>query len=180
MLNQVTQSELPEGVSRSRKAGILKYHHNPFWSSTEIKTRGKRVTVQSGTYQSDDGDSQDYAGIHVVQRTDKAKFVKIYQGHLKALFGFKPTTLKVLLFVLDQVQQTPNSDSVYIAWEHAERWFKEQQMSVGESTFRKGIRELLEGQIIAESDAPLIYWTNPNYYWNGDRYTFWQTHIMES
>ena len=178
MLNQ--ESELPEGVSRSRKAGILKYQRNPFWSGTKIKTRGKRVTVQSGTYESDDGETQDYAGIHVVQRTDKAKFVKIYQGHLKALFGFKPSTLKVLLFVLDQVQQTPNNDSVYISWEDGERWFKDQQIKMSRETFTRGLRELLLGQIMAESNRPNIYWTNPNYYWNGDRYTFWQTHIMES
>lgn len=173
-------SENAEITKFSRKAGVLKYDRNPFWSTTKIRTRGRRVTVERGTYISEDGETQDFAGIHTVHRTDLEKFVKVYTGHLKAVLGLKPSSLKVLVYLLHVVQESPNTDCIFLAWAKAQRYFKEQEIKIGRTSYQAALLQLINSQIIAESTVPYHFWLNPQFYWNGDRYTFWQTHIMES
>ena len=175
-----TVSEETPAIRKSRKKGVLKYDRNPFWDSTSIKTRGKRVTVEEGTYLNGEGEARDLAGIHVTQRLDRGEFVKVYTNELKHLLGLRPTALKVLVYMLHEVQNTPNSDSLYLAWQMAEKYFAEQEIRIGRTAYQAALLQLIQREVIAESTLPYYYWLNPRFYWNGDRYSFWRTYILES
>ena len=175
-----TITENNPAIRKSRKKGVLKYDHNPFWDSTKIPVGGKRVTVENGTYLDESGEAKDVAGIHVTKRLDRGEFVKVYTTELKHILGLRPTALKVLIYMLHEVQQTPNSDSLFLAWASAARYFDEQNIRIGRTAFHAAMLQLIQRDVIAESTVPYHYWLNPRFYWNGDRYTFWRTYILES
>ena len=170
---------IAETEGKSRKKGVPQYAQNPFWKSTEMNIRGKRVTVASGAYLTDDGDRAEAAGIHVIERVERAQFVKLYTREMKAIFELKPTALKVVQYLLAEIQKTPNMDGVYLHWIGAKQYFSEQSLKVGRTAFQNALRELLEKRLIAESNQPPLFWINPRFFWNGDRYRFVRDYIVE-
>ena len=164
---------------KSRR-GVEQYARNPFWSSTKIETRGKRITVERGAYINQDGERIEAGGIHTVEKIDREQFVKLYTGHMKAIFELKPAALKVLQYLISEIQATPNADAVIMGWFSAERYFSEQDVKLSRRSFLRAMTELLEKDFIAESDKPGLFWINPNYFWNGDRYRFVREYILES
>ena len=164
---------------KSRR-GVQQYAENPFWESTQIETRGKRVTVESGAYVTQDGERIDAGGIHTVQKIDRGQFVKLYTGELRSIFDLKPAALKVLQYLIAEIQATPNADAVFLGWFNAERYLTEQDVSLSRRSFLRAMSELIEKRFIAESDRPGLFWINPNFFWNGDRYRFVRDYILES
>jgi DNA-binding IclR family transcriptional regulator len=45
-------------------------------------------------------------------------------------------------------------------------------IQISESTFARGIRELIDKKFIAPSTHVSWYWLNPDFVWNGDRIAF--------
>ena len=43
---------------------------------------------------------------------------------------------------------------------------------MSESTFMRGMRELVEKKFIAATPTLGVYWLNPDFVWNGDRLAF--------
>lgn len=155
-----------------RRKGVTAYPENPFWEDTHIKLGKKRVTVTGGSYISELGEEVRHGGIHVVQDVDESEFLKLYTRNVKAIFDLKPTTQRVLQFLMTELQKTPNADAIYLAWIDAEEYFSEHDLSVSKASFHRALKELLEKGFIAESTRVNMFWFNPNLFFNGSRMTF--------
>lgn len=164
----------------SRRPGITTYDENPFITDVQVSVGNKRITVHKGTYvDAETGETAKAAGIHVVKKVDREQFVKLYTSEMWRIFELKPTTRKVVQYLLNEVQKHPNADGIYLHWLNAEKYLSEQEISIGRSSFNRAMREMLEKQLIAESTRPNLYWINPAVIWNGDRYRFIREYEIE-
>lgn len=156
----------------SRKKGIVSYSENPFWDATTVKVGRKKITVGGGTHVAETGEAVAHSGIHVVRETDSEEFVKIYTKNVRAIFDLKPTTQRVVQYLMVELQKTPNADAIYLAWIGAEEYFSHEDLKVSRPSFQRALKELLDKGFIAESVRPNMFWFNPNLLFNGDRMTF--------
>ena len=74
------------------------------------------VRVSGGKHINIEGESISHSGIHIVREVDENEFVKIYTKNIKAIFDLKPTTQRVLQYLIIELQKTPNADAIYLAW----------------------------------------------------------------
>lgn len=156
----------------TRKKGISAYAENPFWEPKEIRIGTRLVRVAGGMHVSNEGESVQHSGIHVVQEVDKEEFVKLYTKNVRAIFDLKPTTQRVLQYLITELQKTPDADAIYLAWVGAQEFFSEENLNVSRTSFHRAMKELLEKGFIAESTKPNMFWFNPHLFFNGDRMAF--------
>ena len=164
----------------SRKQGVTAYSANPFWETTEVNIGKKRVTIGGGQHIDEDGVSTKLSGIHVVQEVDSEGFVKIFTKNVRSIFDLKPTTQRVLQYLMVELQKTPNAESVYLAWFGAEEYFSAESLNVSRTSFQRAMKELLLKGFIAESTKANQVWINPQLIFNGDRMTFINEYRMKS
>ncbi|NRA82189.1 MAG: hypothetical protein HRU18_28690 [Pseudoalteromonas sp.] len=156
----------------SRKQGIVAFEENPFWDDTKIQVGTKRISVSGGMHISNEGESVSHSGIHVVREVDETEFMKIYTKNIKSIFDLKPSTQRVLQYLLVELQKTPNADAIYLAWLDADRYFSELDVNISRSSFQRALKELLTKGFLAESTRVSMFWFNPNLFFNGNRMTF--------
>jgi len=156
----------------SRRKGIRLHRKNPFWESTNITVGTKRISVSGGRHISDDGESVDHSGIHIVRQVDESQFLKVYTKNIRAIFDLKPSTQKVLQYLMQTLQKTPNAEGVYLSWFRADEYFSEEDVKISKASFHRAMNELLQKKFIAESIEPNMFWFNPNLFFNGNRMTF--------
>jgi len=157
---------------KSRKKGVQVYKENPFWEPQEVAVGQKRITVSGGTHITDEGEAIKHSGIHVVQDVDKEEFVKIFTKNVRTFFDLKPTTQRVLEYLLVQLQAVPGADSIHLAWFSAEEYFSEYNLKVSRASFHRALNEMLTKGFIAESQNPHEFWFNPHLFFNGNRMRF--------
>lgn len=153
----------------SRKRGIPLFQENPFVDPVEIPIGKRHVTVAGGQHVTKDGESITHSGIHVVKEVDSEEFVKIYTRNMKAIFDLTRSELRIVQYLLSELQKTPNADQVHLHWFSAEKFFSEQDINMHRTTFQRSLIALLEKSFIAESTHPGAYWINPFLFFNGDR-----------
>jgi len=164
---------MTKSIATSRKKGIVAYVENPFWDHTSIKVGKKRISVAGGHHvDTDSGEALAHSGIHIVQDVDKDEFVKLYTKNVKAFFDLKPSSMKILMFLVKELQKYKGTDAIYISWQAAEKYFLSEELKVSRTSFQRSIVELIEKKFLAESDEPNKYWFNPHLFFNGDRMTF--------
>jgi hypothetical protein len=106
-------------------------------------------------------------------KVDNAKFTKIYQGGLQAIFGLKSPGMKVLKIVLEQLSLTPGRDEISLSYVMA-------SSDIKQSTYTRGVRELVEAKIIAPAFIPARWYINPTIIFNGDRLVLTARYEKES
>lgn len=161
-------------ASPGRRKGVTAYSKNPFWEAQEVKVGSKMIKVAGGQHVTSDGESVTHSGIHVVRQVDETEFVKLYTSNVKAIFDLKPTSLKVLQYLMVQLQETPNADAIYLAWFGAEQYFNEEDVKMSRRSFHRALSEMVEKGFIAESQNPHMFWFNPHLFFNGNRMSFIQ------
>ena len=158
----------------SRRKDFVQHVENPFWKEIEIKIGSKIVRVAGGTHISDEGESVTHSGVHVIKQVDESEFVKIYTQNMKVIFDLKPTTQKILQYLLAELQKTPNADAIYLGWFSAEKYLSENDLNVSKASFHRSMNDLLKKGFIAESPDTNMFWINPNLFFNGNRMSFIQ------
>lgn len=164
------KQEETEGFSRKR--GIKLHKKNPFWEATSVTVGTKRISVSGGRHVSDEGESVEHSGIHIVRQVDESQFLKVYTKNIKAIFDLKPSTQKILQYLMQTLQKTPNAEGVYLSWFRAAEYLSEEDVQMSRTSFHRAMKELLQKQFIAESIDPNMFWFNPNLFFNGNRMTF--------
>lgn len=159
-------------VEYSRRKGMKLHRTNPFWEATSVTVGTKRISVSGGRHISEDGESVDHSGIHIVRQVDESQFLKVYTKNIKAIFDLKPSTQKILQYLMQELQRTPNAEGVYLSWFRAEEYLSEEDVKISRASFHRAMKELLEKKFIAESVDPNMFWFNPNLFFNGNRMTF--------
>jgi hypothetical protein len=95
-------------------------------------------------------------------KVDNAKFTKLYEGGLQAIFDLKSPGMKVLKIVLQQLNLKPGTDEISLSYIQAKDELKQ-------STYTRGVRELVDAKIIAPAFIPARWYINPAIIFNGDR-----------
>lgn len=157
---------------QSRRKGSLAYPENPFWDKTEIKIGSKKISVAGGRHVSNEGETVSHSGVHVIREVDETEFVKVYTKNVKAIFDLKPSSQRILQFLMVELQKTINADAIYLAWIGVEEYFSENDVKMSRASFFNGLKELLNKGFLAESTKPNMFWFNPNLFFNGNRMTF--------
>lgn len=156
------------------RRGAQKHTENPFIGSAvaNTKTGVRRITDKSGTrmmvVSENTGEIIAPAGFWQAEEVDKSQFVKLYVNGVRAFKDLSGAGTKVFELLYLEVQKAIGRDRIYLSF-HA----VDQAVSpMSESTFMRGMKELVTKGFIAESMAPGLYFLNPDYLWNGDRLAF--------
>ena len=157
----------------SRKKGVMAYSENPFWDEQQVRVGSKLIKVAAGHHVSKEtGESIAHSGIHVIKEVDETEFLKIYTQNIKSIFDLKPTTQRVLQYLMHALQKTPNADAIYLSWVGAEEYFSETNLNISRSSFQRSLKEMMQKGFLAESTKPNLFWFHPNLFFNGDRMIF--------
>ena len=156
-----------------------RYDHNPFIGNalTNTKSGVRRITDKSGSrmmvVSENTGEVIAPAGFWQTQEVDKTQFVKLYVNGVKAFRDLTGAGTKVFELLYLRVQENMGKDKIWLTFPDVEQT----SSTIGETTFYRGMKELLKKGFIAESLSPGLYYLNPDYMWNGDRLAFVKEYI---
>jgi hypothetical protein len=155
------------------KRGV-RYDHNPFIGNaiTNTKQGVKRISNKDGNrmmvVSENTGEIVAPAGFWQAQEVDKTQFVKLYVNGVKAFKDLSGAGTKVFEVLYMKVQASIGTDTIWLTFPS----LNQLETPMGETTFYRGMKELLSKGFIAESLTPGMYYLNPDYMWNGDRLAF--------
>ena len=155
------------------KRGV-RYNHNPFIGNaiTNTKQGVKRISNKDGNrmmvVSENTGEIVAPAGFWHAQDVDKTQFVKLYVNGVKAFKDLSGAGTKVFEVLYMKVQANIGTDTLWLTFPS----LNQLETPMGETTFYRGMKELLLKGFIAESITPGMYYLNPDYMWNGDRLAF--------
>jgi hypothetical protein len=164
-----------------RRTKDLKYEKNPFHANTIAEVDIGFKTTTFGTGQNFDnretGESIE-AGFKQVRVVDKSQFLMFYLAGQQVFWQLSKRAQKALRLIFNEVQHRAiGKDEIYLSWELGNKFFKENGIKMGRSTYFKAIAELSDKKVIAESIRTNIWFINPVLIFNGNRATFVQTLI---
>ncbi|MFA0464232.1 hypothetical protein AB4458_23985, partial [Vibrio sp. 10N.261.45.F1] len=120
------------------------------------------------------------AAFQQVRVVDKSKFLMFYLSGQQMFWQLSAKAQKVLRLIFNEVSyRAIGKDEIYLSWEIAEKFFKNEEIKMGRSTYFKAIAELTDKLVIAESIRTNIWFINPVLIFNGNRATFVQKIIAE-
>jgi len=102
------------------------------------------------------------------EEVDSERFVKLFIGALTKATGMSKTGLAIFNVVYNQMRATPNSDRVLLSFYRASQEIKE----LNERTYRRGVRELLDRDILYRSAEDGVFFVDITCMFNGDRLAF--------
>ena len=154
------------------KKGKERFEKNPFLSGAEVATKTRRVTNKRGDMMlvnSNTGEIQtQIAGFWEAEEVDSTKFIKLFIRGVKALKELTGAGTKVFEVLYINVQENIGKDRVLMSFAEVDQALT----PMSESTFMRGMRELVEKKFIAATPTLGVYWLNPDFVWNGDRLAF--------
>ena len=160
--------------AKKSRRGSLKHETNPFITNAVANTKqgvkriankdGSRMMVVSETT----GEVVAPAGFWQAQEVDKTQFVKLYINGVKAFKDLSGAGTKVFEVLYLAVQNGIGKDVIYLSFSEIDQSIT----PMGEATFYRGMKELVDKGFIAESMTQNKYFLNPDYMWNGDRLAF--------
>lgn len=162
--------------SPKTRRGLTLYQENPFISIDTVKTRVKRITNRKGDMfvrAEDESIVAPAAGFWQAQEVDTAQFVKLYINGVKAFSELTNAGTKVFELLYREMQRNIGKDRVYLSFTTLEYEMGE-ELKVSQTTFTRGMRELIDKGFLAPAVGIGWYWINPDYVFNGDRLTFVQ------
>ena len=171
----------PEGKPKRGGRGV-RYDHNPFIANavTNTKQGFKRIANKEGNrmmvVNQGTGEIVAPAGFWQTQEVDKTQFVKLYVNGVKAFKDLSGGGTKVFEVLYLRVQESIGKDSLWLTFPSIDQV----ETPMGQATFYRGMKELLEKGFIAESLTPGLYYLNPDYMWNGDRLAFVKEYRLKS
>jgi hypothetical protein len=152
------------------RRGIALHKVNPFMF--DMTTRTKRITNKRGDMMlvsSETGEIQTtVAGFWEAEEVDATKFVKLFVKGVKALKELTSSGTKVFEVLYLKVQESIGKDTVYLSFNKVDQALT----PMSESTYARGMRELVAKSFIAPSEDSALFWINPSFVWNGDRLAF--------
>ncbi|MDD3466424.1 MAG: hypothetical protein PHE67_04665 [Campylobacterales bacterium] len=113
-------------------------------------------------------------GFHQKVKVDKTQFVKLYIQGVSAFTGLSKTGARILEMVISESHQNPGKDLLFISPANALEYFV-----IPKQTYMRGIKELLEREVLFETMNENWYFINVNYMFNGDRLAFLKTYELD-
>jgi len=167
----MTENVVSIGLSRR---GTKKHKTNPFLVETQKNTKKgmKKISNKQGDklmlVSESTGEIVAPAGFWQTQEVDRTQFVKLYINGVKAFKDLTSAGTKVFAVLFKKVQHEIGKDVLYLSFYD----INQDENPMSESTYMRGIKELINKDFIAESMTTSRYFLNPDFMWNGDRLAF--------
>lgn len=169
-----TKSELKSlsDIVIGERHGTPIFESNPSLANLPIRRKGREGTVNGSKEMIIlDKETGEFMGDGAVaftetQVVDSEAFVKIYASGIKATHGLTGAGHKMFMMLFLIVQGSKDTDQCAM---HHELYEKICGGEIAKRTFQRGIKELLEREIIYLTRWPGIYFYNVRMIFNGDR-----------
>lgn len=167
-------TEIKQPEQKMSRRGAIQYQTNPFIAGAAINTKTgvKRISSKGGeqmlVISQDSGEVIAPAGFWQAQEVDKSQFVKLFVNGVKALKELSGSGTKVFELLYMRVQEEIGKDVVYLSFSELDQSLT----PMSESTYMRGMKELVIKGFLAETVTQNKYFINPDYMWNGDRLAF--------
>lgn len=158
----------------TKKPKKQKFAKNPFMTKALVSTRVGTRKISNSTgdkmliVSQETGEIVAPAGFHHIVEVDKTQFVKLYINGVKAFQGLTSAGTQVFEVLYRAVQEQHNEDELYVSFNSVHQDIT----PMSESTFYRGLRELIAKGFIAQSTKTNIYFLNVDYMFNGNRLAF--------
>jgi hypothetical protein len=167
-----------------RRSNTVKHKKNPFLAEAVAEVDLGRKTVSFGTgngmVDTETGEYQGESAFKMSRVVDKSQFLMMYMGMQSAFWQLTARSQKVLRIIFYQAQHNAiGKDEIHLSWEAAEEIFVQEGIKISRATYFRGVAELVEKRVIAESTRPSIFFLNPTLLFNGNRATFIQQIITD-
>lgn len=177
----MTETKQELAKPKKSRRGFVRYKENPFLlpAVTNTKSGSKKVTSNKDKLliiNENTGEQIAGAGFFHYEEVDKTQFLKLYVNGVKALTELSSAGTKVFEVLYRTVQENINKDKVFLAYDLIDQDI----VSISESTFFRGMKELISKQFIAETTIQNLYFINPDYIFNGDRLSFVKTFLKKT
>lgn len=164
------------------RKGIPIYAKNPSIPSLgELRTRPHQMQIAKGKdAMIISGSTGELLGKSMVafmhsEEVDQTRFVKVFLDGVKHIAGLTKSGLSVFETVYAQARENANADQIILSAYHGK------QAGLSERTFYRGLRDLLEKEILYASPTENVYFLNIRYLFNGNRLHFINSyHLKES
>jgi hypothetical protein len=160
--------------SLREKRGVPIYETNPSVPDIDSIKKQKKVRVgddkkgfiidnSSGEVLSVGG-----AGFYEFEEVDSIRFVKLFLDGVKQVAGLSKTGLVAFELVYRQMQKNYGTDKIELSYD----WAKIFNPDINDRTYRRGVKELLDKEILFRSLSDGVFFVNIRYMFNGDRLAF--------
>jgi hypothetical protein len=157
-----------------QKRGVPIYTTNPSVPSKDEISRTRRtqfgndrrgLVIDGGT-----GEVLGRGGAYMYEfeEVDKERFVKLFLDGVRKTAGLSSTGLTIFELIYNQVRENPNSDEIKMSYMVAQSALP----NIAERTYRRGLRELLDKEVIFRSPVDGVFFVNIRCMFNGDRLAF--------
>ena len=163
----MSEKQQNTGAVRERY-GLPVYRINPSVPDPDSIKKNKRVRIgneQKGLVIDGAGEvlGQGSAMFYEFEEVDETRFVKLYLSGVKVAKELGKAGFSVFELVYTQLQNKHGVDEIKLNAEDA---------GMPPSTFRRGIRELLEKELLFLTPYPGVFFINVRHLFNGDRLAF--------
>lgn len=152
---------------------LPKHKSNPFMSDVTYKRGVRRTVVKGGKAIIDEKTGEVEGVAEIVQQVDvdAERFVKLYTSDLKTFFSLSLTAQRFLRVVLEQVQNTPQSDRITLSVPLVVDYFeRHKEKPPARQTIYNAVQEMVLKGFLARSELYTDqYFINPSIFFNGDR-----------
>ena len=166
-----SQNEVP---MIRQKRGVPIYMTNPSVPAKDEISRARRtqfgnehrgMVIDGGT-----GEILGRGGAYMYEfeEVDKERFVKLFLDGVRKTAGLSTTGLMIFELIYNQVRGNPNTDKIEMSYMVAQ----DRLPKLAERTYRRGLRELLDKEVIFRSPVEGVFFVNIRCMFNGDRLAF--------
>lgn len=161
--------EIPDTHTTHTRRGVVLYEESPFLPSVVPKT--KRITNRRTNMMlvnANTGEIQSpIAGFWESKEVDNTSFVKLFIAGVRALAELSNAGTRVFELLYLEMQKNIGKDEAYLSFTGLPKG-----VTMGRSTFARGLSELIDKKFIAPQTRVAWYWVNPDFIFNGDRLSF--------
>lgn len=154
----------------------VKYRNSPFIGDTfNVKTKSKQVSIGKNDNIIINQTTGEISATHVItyKQVDASQFIKIFTDNIALTFELKNAGRKVFDMLLRTLQKNSiGKDVVNLTTYEREEFEIEFKVKLSQSVFSRGIIELIDHKILANTFKTGTFFINPNFIFNGDRVAF--------
>ena len=162
------------------RKGIPIYASNPsIPPAGELRARNRQVQIAKGkdalVINGGTGEllGKASAAFMHTEDVDPTKFVKIFLEGVKQIAGLSKAGMSVFEIVYAQTQENSGKDQIVLSAYHGKK------AGLTQRTYYRGLRDLLEKELLYASPVDNIYFLNIRYLFNGNRLHFVRSYHLK-
>ena len=163
------------------RKGIPVYSSNPsIPPAGELRSRARSVQIAKGrdalVINGGTGEllGKASAAFMHAEDVDPTKFVKIFMEGVRQIAGLSKAGMGVFEMVYAQTQENSDTDRIVLSAYHGKK------AGLSERTYYRGVRDLLEKELLYASPAEGVFFLNIRYLFNGNRLHFVRSYHLKT